>query len=470
MAIKIGIMQRREAVRNLLFGVPGGIVLGSLLSGCKRDEIPGEVSFKGEVIIAGAGLSGLYAASLLGKYNIPYRILEASSRVGGRIKSVDAFGAGPVETGAQRVRGQRSIFMDLVNQHSIQPLVKNNLNSYFLYENQMRDEFYMRTSADLAGRGETLFQLIDSMGSYPGNNKSFTQYLSDFPVSHALFDVANSLVGNRFGADNDSLGMIAIKESESARTAGNSYFIQPSGSFQDILFAAFPAEISKTEFNQNVVAIDYSGNRIEVSTGSGDSYLCDAVLITVPLSILKSGEIGFQPALPADKQMAIENIGFGNSIVIALKFNSPFWKEDAAHILGGSVCPEYIVSNAGKANGDYVLTAVMNGYAAEQMVTLNNSDRITALIAELSSMFPGIGVSGLFTGQSIVQDWSQDQFIRGGVSYNSLDSAGKRAALAAAVQDKLFFAGEACNANGHAGTLHGAMESSYSAVLNLLKS
>jgi lysine-specific histone demethylase 1 len=37
----------------------------------------------------------------------------------------------------------------------------------------------------------------------------------------------------------------------------------------------------------------------------------DAVLVTVPLGVLKAGSIAFQPPLPQRKQEAIERMGFG---------------------------------------------------------------------------------------------------------------------------------------------------------------
>ncbi|WP_374030627.1 FAD-dependent oxidoreductase [Bdellovibrio bacteriovorus] len=58
---------------------------------------------RSEVVILGAGAAGLAAAFELKKKKIPFRIFEASSRVGGRVQSVPVFGeAGPVgELGAE---------------------------------------------------------------------------------------------------------------------------------------------------------------------------------------------------------------------------------------------------------------------------------------------------------------------------------------------------------------------------------
>ncbi|TYP73067.1 monoamine oxidase [Paenibacillus methanolicus] len=44
------------------------------------------------VVIVGAGLSGLRAASLLTSQGIPCRVLEARDRIGGRVLSASALG------------------------------------------------------------------------------------------------------------------------------------------------------------------------------------------------------------------------------------------------------------------------------------------------------------------------------------------------------------------------------------------
>lgn len=52
------------------------------------------------IIIIGAGLSGLLAAYHLKKEGIPFKILEARTRVGGRINTVYGTNNTPVEMGA----------------------------------------------------------------------------------------------------------------------------------------------------------------------------------------------------------------------------------------------------------------------------------------------------------------------------------------------------------------------------------
>lgn len=59
---------------------------------------------------------------------------------------------------------------------------------------------------------------------------------------------------------------------------------------------------------------------IEVSVENGEdskndmmeTYRAQAVLVTVPLGVLKENVIQFDPPLPEDKRSAIERVGFGN--------------------------------------------------------------------------------------------------------------------------------------------------------------
>ena len=55
---------------------------------------------KGKVIVIGAGLCGLYTAFLLQRKGIEVLILEANTRIGGRIKTITGTTAVPMEMGA----------------------------------------------------------------------------------------------------------------------------------------------------------------------------------------------------------------------------------------------------------------------------------------------------------------------------------------------------------------------------------
>ena len=79
---------------------------------------------------------------------------------------------------------------------------------------------------------------------------------------------------------------------------------------------------------QNVVtAINYGGDGVSVISTNGTSHF-DAVIVTVPLGVLKAGSIQFTPALPASHQNAIAKLGFGTLDKIYLQFDDVFWNRD----------------------------------------------------------------------------------------------------------------------------------------------
>ena len=72
------------------------------------------------IIIVGAGLSGLLTAYLLKKEGIPFKILEARNRVGGRINTVYRTNEAPVEMGATWFTNQHKHLIALLEELEIE--------------------------------------------------------------------------------------------------------------------------------------------------------------------------------------------------------------------------------------------------------------------------------------------------------------------------------------------------------------
>ena len=69
-----------------------------------------------------------------------------------------------------------------------------------------------------------------------------------------------------------------------------------------------------------------------------------------------------------------------------------------------------------------------------------------------------------------VQNYSTNPFIKGAYSYSTIGMGDARKIAAQSVDKKLFFGGEAMNINGHHQTVHGAVETGYREVVNVLNS
>jgi monoamine oxidase len=207
---------------------------------------------------------------------------------------------------------------------------------------------------------------------------------------------------------------------------------------------------------------------IEDAQGLRQSF--DKVLITVPLTILQNSEIQFSPALPDAKLNALKRIGMGAGMKVILAFSRRFWAADTGCIISSGAIPKYWVSSLGRSSQAFVLTGFVMGSKAESLSGLPTATAIQTVVRDLDAMY-GAGVASGALVNARIMDWTKEPFIKGAYSYPLVGGGGlaTRQDLAAPVQRKLYFAGEATHYGGHSGTVHGAMESSQRAVEELLR-
>ncbi|KAL8581082.1 hypothetical protein ACOMHN_012733 [Nucella lapillus] len=72
--------------------------------------------------------------------------------------------------------------------------------------------------------------------------------------------------------------------------------------------------------------VDYSADGVKVTTTSGRTFTADRVLVTLPLAVLQSGQVTFNPPLPEHKVKAIASLGVGKMEKVILQFKENFWR------------------------------------------------------------------------------------------------------------------------------------------------
>ena len=156
---------------------------------------------------------------------------------------------------------------------------------------------------------------------------------------------------------------------------------------------------------------------------------------------------------------------YGSGIKVFLKFSSKFY-EDVLY--GGTVCGAYVDDTVGKTSSDHVLLAFIMGDQAANLHALGNDTSITnALLQELDGIYNGQATASFIS--SSVHDYTSKPFIKGAYGYSTIGMGNARQIAAKPFANKLFFAGEAMNINGHHQTVHGAIESGYKAVMDILE-
>ena len=223
-----------------------------------------------------------------------------------------------------------------------------------------------------------------------------------------------------------------------------------------------------------------------VECANGETFVADAVVVTLPLGVLKRGSVAFDPPLPRRKLDAIANLGFGAMNKVVLLFERNFWDPDGTHDNFGYVnrsesaeaddpnassgiarkrrgrCYTFYSYAAANGAGDdgsgAVLVALYAGDAAIEMEREREDAVVAGVVAALRDIFE--------TGENPVKVpdpidaacamWGRDEFARG--SYSNISRRGTGAdydAMARSVGERVFFAGEATN-RMHPATMHGA--------------
>lgn len=446
-------MNRRQFTKNSLLSIPSVFMISSLMNACRKDLTNLNVKFKGKVIVIGAGISGLHAAKFLRLHGCDVTHLEASNRIGGRIHTINDFSDSPIELGAEAIHGKRNILFDLATAKGFELRTSDKEDYYRLY-NQTRRESDIGDNPNLS----FLFQIIDSFGSYSGMDNSVASYLERIGLDPFIKNIAEALVGNEYGTNNERLSIRGIAVDDAQWTTGNDDYFFTQNSYGEFINTVYQDEISKVIMNKAVTKINYE-NSVLIETADGEIYTADRVLITVPISILKSGMIDFAPPLPDSKNQALESMEMDTGMKIIMKFGEKFWPDDLSSLIGGSIIPEYWITGVARNSNANLLTAFVMGEKAEQLAAMGN-DAVNAVTAELNQYFATQAASGSLQ-QFIIKNWMDEPFIKGAYSYIKAGQVNQRKEYAAPISAKCFFGGEAANYTGHPATVHGALESGF---------
>lgn len=441
-------MDKRQFLKLSSYLSIGGMILPqAFLSSCSKETLFADLTYDGEVLIIGAGAAGLYAGYLLHARGIKFKILEADSRYGGRLGKIENFADYPLDAGAQWLHGANNIVSDLAAQ-SVVKVALDESTEKFWFRNELVDELPLST--DLF-EGEDLPDI------------SFKDYALQRGLDEDYAYIIEQIAGDQ-GAAADQLSVYHNNHEEENWNSGEEDYKFPA-TFFDLIDQKIAAPIqAHIQLNTPIKSIDYTADIITVSDDQGNTYFADKVILTVPITILKGGDIDFIPPLPSEKTAAFSRIGMGPGMKVFLKFNTRFFDEN---IIGGTVCAAYADESVGKNGNDHVLLAFVMGDQAAALSALANDELIiAALLEELDQMYPGQASSSFVAGH--VEDWSRKPYIKGAYSFSTVGMGNAREIAAQPIEDKLFFAGEAMNINGHHQSVHGAVESGYREVINLL--
>lgn len=204
--------------------------------------------------------------------------------------------------------------------------------------------------------------------------------------------------------------------------------------------------------------VDRSGARLRLVTDKGNLE-CDYAIVTLPSALIAEQALRFAPPLP-DKTEAAAGLplGLADKLFLALDGAEEFAAE--SRVAGRGDSP---------ATGTYhfrpfgrpMIEAYFGGTLAGELETAGAGAFAAFAREELRALFGSDFVKRLtpLAGHG----WRLDTYARGSYSYALPGAADRRAALAAPVEERIFFAGEACSRASFS-TAHGAFETGVAAA------
>jgi len=198
-----------------------------------------------------------------------------------------------------------------------------------------------------------------------------------------------------------------------------------------------------------VTRIDHSGRKIKIETAKG-TVTADHAIVTLPTGVLAANETLFLPALPGKIEAARGlPLGLADKLFIALERAEEFEANSRAFAHTDRVATaSYKIRPFGRP----LIEAYFGGSNAAALESGGERAFFDFAVAELTSLF-GSGFAARLKPIAMHR-WRADPFALGSYSYAVPGKAECRLALAAPVDGRLFFAGEACS-KGDFSTAHG---------------
>ncbi len=439
-------MQRRKFIKDAITGLPILLLSPTILaSSCHKNDENINPNDK-KIVIIGAGISGLAAAKKLKQKGYNVIVLEADSKIGGRLKTNRTLGIA-FDEGASWIHGTNGNPLTKIAQQAGMNTVFTDDESRISY-----DIGGVLRSATTYDNAETeLHMILNSMMNSGNANQSFETIFSGlYPtkINDRLWKFLLSTYVTFDTGDLDKLSSTLYNEGEDfggeERIATNGY---------DTI-TTYLATGLNIQLNQRVSKIDYSNSKIKI-THNGTESEADYVLVTVPLGVLKTNAIQFLPALPSAKQTAIQKAGMNCVNKFLLTWNTKFW-DDVQYISYTPAIKDkfnYFV-NLNKINPS--VNALMTfAYAdfARQTEAMSDTQIIDEIMMHLKDIY---GNSIPNPTNMIRTKWQTNENSFGAYSYTAVGTQMKHFDdLAKEINDKLFFGGEHTEAN-YFSTAHGA--------------
>jgi len=411
---------------------------------------------KYDVLVIGAGISGLAAAQSIAAQGRKVAVLEARSRPGGRIFSAfPPHSDLPVELGAEFIHGRSAELWQLLTLAGLRPFELGGSVLCF-------DQEGLHECEEEAGGFEIMRTLPQE-----GPDQSFTAWARQQNLPAATVQSALAYVEGFNAADAERIGIRALARQQAAEDAieGWRAFRVRQG------YSALPAFLEnqlrcaggELFFSTPVRSVRWQRGRVHVFARLEEQeqvFEARQCILTLPLGVLQSESVSFDPA-PLPALQAASQMVMGSATRITFLFRERFWESDCpdAHFLFSqsdllrvwwTPSPDPAPMLTGWIGGPRALDASL--FSPQKLV-----GRGLTTLARIFSR-PEHQLRELLISWH-THNWQQDPYSLGAYSYAPVGAADASEKMSIPIEETLYFAGEHTDTTGNWGTVHGALVS-----------
>lgn len=437
------------------------------MSSAKRGKGKLKGKRSGQVVVVGAGAAGLACGKALREAGLRFQILEARSRIGGRIFTHHSRGlAVPVELGAEFTHGEAPEVFEIASREKLR-VVDIGGRRFQPMSGKLHpvDDFWERLDRVMRRLHEdrepdrTFAEALAGNTSLDARDRALAmQYVEGFHAANP------GIISERALAEGGS-PRGDVRERRIGRVLDG---------YEAIVKSLSAGIESRIRLRAVVKGIEWEQGAVRVRLTSGEVVRGSAVVITVPVGVLAApagerGAITFEPTLPAIDS-AVASLSMGGVMRIGLRFDEPWWTTPRFAALAGDDRFDTMSFLHGTSDVPFsvwwttypvrspLLIAWCGGPKSFSLTGRPKQHVEDEALRSLAEMLP-VTTDRLrkHLVSSHVHDWIADPFSRGAYSYARVegDDASKR--LARPIERTIYFAGEAADVEGRTGTVHGAI-------------
>jgi len=382
-----------------------------------------------DVIIIGAGLSGLAAGWELTKHGKSFTILEARHRVGGRILTITHEGS-TIDLGAQWISPHQPRIQALLKSFQIKTIPTNNKGNT-VYDLHNKQRIGSSNTPPISPIG--LLDLQHIQRKINQLTKDFdigTFFQSPFARKYDALTMSSWIEDEMFSSEGKAFCRVFAEEATSLELSEFSllnilWFIKSAGGLDHIFSAedewieggaqALSDQMAAAmkdhiHLNQPVRKIKWSQTGVTVYTDT-QFWRSEKVIVAIPPTF--SGKIQYEPTLPSLREQLCQRVGQGSSIKAVFVYEKPFWREKGlsgnSYFDQGPVRSTLDSTTPGQTTG--VLTALIGGKHARDLGLMPTNERKQTILTCLARLF---GREALEPLAYFEKDWSEDPWSRGG--------------------------------------------------------